>query len=216
MIDPAKVPFYSNTPDDTHCFQAGMRMILGYFLPDREFSWKELEQLSAKVEGLSTWPQQMLINLRKMGFAATMVEGFDGHAFIRNGGQYLKEAFGEETAEWQIKNSDIPQEQKLYQEAYDTGVDIQCRVPTLADIQDYLQKGYLVAATINSRQLDGKDGYVGHFVVVLSIDDQEMVLHNPGLPARQAQRVTREQFMEAWADPNETAQNFIAIKKETI
>jgi len=216
MIDPAKEPFYSNTGDDTHCFQAGIRMILGYFLPDREFSWEELEQLSAKVEGLATWPEQMLINLRKMGFAVTMVEGFDGRAFIKDGAQYLKDTFGEEIAAWQIKNSDLPQEQRLYQEAYDTGVDIQTRIPSLEDIKTFQQQDYLVAVTVNSRKLDGKEGYTGHFVVILSIDDKEVLLHNPGLPARQAEHVPLEQFMNAWTDPNETARNFIAIKKETI
>jgi hypothetical protein len=57
------VPFFANTPDDTHCFQAVIRGILKYFLPDRKFSWEELDRMSAQKPGMATWPQQMLINL---------------------------------------------------------------------------------------------------------------------------------------------------------
>ena len=105
------VPFYGNTPDDTHCFQAAFRMIFKYFLPDREFSWEELEKMSAKVEGLGTWPSAMLIQAQKMGFDVITVEGFDAKAFIEEGANYLRQAFGEETGAWQVTNSDIPQEQ---------------------------------------------------------------------------------------------------------
>lgn len=193
-----------------------MRMMLGYFLPDREFTWEELEKLSAKIEGKATWPQQMAINLHDMGFDVTMVEGFDGRAFIRDGADYLHRAFGKDIAEWQIANSDLPQEQKLYQAAYDRGVDIQKAIPTLADMQSYIKKGYLVAANVNSPRLRGKEGYVGHFVVILSIDDTELVLHDPGLPARPNVRVPIETFQAAWADPDDNAKNFIAIKPKEV
>ena len=50
------VPFYTNTSDDTHCYQAGLKMILKYFIPDKDFSWEELDKFTAKVEDLWTWP----------------------------------------------------------------------------------------------------------------------------------------------------------------
>lgn len=214
MINPASVPFYGNTPDGTHCFQASIKMILGCFLPQREFTWEELEQLSAKKEGLSTWPQQTLINLRRMGFEVIMVEGFDGKAFIKEGGKYLCDAFGKEVADWQIAHSDIPQEQRLYQEAYDSGVDIQKRTPNLAEVRAYLERDYMIKTSVNSRKLQGREGYVGHSVVILAVSDDEVLLHDPGLPPRAAAKVPLKQFMAAWADPDETAQNFIAIKPE--
>ena len=40
-----KIPFYPN-PDNTHCFQAVIKMILKYYFPKEEYSWKELEKLT--------------------------------------------------------------------------------------------------------------------------------------------------------------------------
>ena len=125
------VPFYPNLPDDTHCNQAALRMMLKYFLPDREFSWEELEKMTAKMPGKATWPAQMLINLIDMGFDVVMVESFDAEAFVKDGGDYLKREFGAETAEWQIANSDIPQEQRLYKKLLNSGVNYQKRIPTV-------------------------------------------------------------------------------------
>lgn len=42
-----KVPFYPNTPDQTHCVQAGIKIVLKSFLPDRDFSMEELEKLTS-------------------------------------------------------------------------------------------------------------------------------------------------------------------------
>lgn len=215
MIDPDKVPFYGNTPDGKHCFQAAMKMILGYFLPSREFSWKELDDLSAKREGLGTWAQRMLINLRQMGFIVVRVGGFDGRAFIRDGAKYIKQAYDNpEAAAWQIKHSDIPQEQQTYQDAYDEGVDIQVRVPELSEIQAYQEQNFLVYTLLNSRSLHNKSGYAGHFVVILSIDKHEVVLHDPGLPPQPALHVPIQQFISAWSYPNKANRNFTAIKSE--
>jgi hypothetical protein len=203
QIAPAKIPFYSNTQDNTHCFQASIKMVLGYFLPDQDFSWEELDRLSAKTESMATWPQRMLINLQKMGFTVASVGNFDGRAFIRDGAKYLQETLSPEVADWQIGHSDLSQAQKDYQAAYDQDIDIQKRIPELTDLQAYQQQGYIVSTKVNS-----------HRVVILAIDEQGVVLHDPGLPPYPALRVPREQFVAAWAYPDRTAQSFTAITME--
>lgn len=211
-IDPQAVPFWANTEDDTHCFQASCRMMLGYFLPNREFSWQELEKLSAKKANMSTWPQKMLLSFDALGFDVMLIEGFDGRAFIARGEQYLIDEFGRETAEWQIRNSDIDQERVLYQEAYDAGVRIETRIPGVEDIIELMGRGYLVSPVINSHALNEKPGYSGHSVVILSADDTSVSLHDPGLPPMANRTVSRELFEHAWASPNETAKSLMAIK----
>ena len=44
-----KVPFFGN-PDDTHCFQAVIRMLLKYQFSELEYSWSELDRLTGKKE----------------------------------------------------------------------------------------------------------------------------------------------------------------------
>lgn len=42
------VPFFANTADDTHCVQTSFKIMLKFFLPNRDFGWEELDKLSHK------------------------------------------------------------------------------------------------------------------------------------------------------------------------
>jgi hypothetical protein len=52
-------------------------MMLKYFLPEREFTFRELDVISAKVEGLWTWPTATALWLVDNGFEVRNVETFD-------------------------------------------------------------------------------------------------------------------------------------------
>lgn len=187
-------------------------MILGYFLPDQEFSWEELDRISHKLPGLSTWPQSMLIYLIQHNFDAFMIESFDIQSFLRDGGDYLISDFGEEAGNWMIQNSDIRAEQETFRQALAAGVRLERREPTQAEIKSYLDDGYLVICTVNSRALNDQDGYVGHAVVIYDMDDNMITLHDPGLPPIEARQVTREAFETAWASPAKKAKSMVGIK----
>ncbi len=47
MLIQHNVPFFAN-PDDTHCFQACIKMMFAYFEPEKEFSFDYLDKLSGK------------------------------------------------------------------------------------------------------------------------------------------------------------------------
>jgi hypothetical protein len=206
------VPFYPNDETNKHCFQATIHMVLGYFMPEHDFTMNELVRLSGSVDGMATWPSRMLLELDGMGFDIVMVEGFDGRDFIKRGAEYLRDTFGGDTAEWQIANSDIEKERSDYQQLYDRGIDLEKRIPDLEDIRRYMSDGYLVKCTVNSRRLGGMNGYVGHSVLVLSVSDDGVELHNPGLPACPNQKVSSETFNAAWAYPNDSAKSLIAVR----
>ena len=122
MSEDFQVPFYSNTPDDTHCFQAAMRMVLKYFWPNRDFSWKELEKITAKIEGLWTWPMAGLLWMEEHGFDVFDIEMFDYRQFVKKGGQYLMDTFGRDIGEEQIKQSYLPQEVNFAKELLKKGL----------------------------------------------------------------------------------------------
>lgn len=207
------VPFYANTSDDTHCYQAALRSVLKYFLPGEEYTWEELERMTAKREGLWTWPTQGLLTLQKKGFDVVDISPFDIRAFIQSGGEYLLQEYGKEVADEQVKHSDIPQEQSLYQEFLQSNT-YEKRLPAVDDIKAFLDKGYLVICNVNSMALNGKSGYVGHFVVVIGYDGERLYLHDPGLPPHENRKVSYEQFIKAWEYPNEKAKNVVAIRYE--
>lgn len=207
----SRIPFYPNTPDDTHCYQAALKMVLKYFLPDKEYSWDKLEKLTAKVEGLWTWPTQGLINLHKMGFNVVDIEDFDIYEFIKEGDKYLIKKYGEEVGSAQIKHGDIEQEKRIYKEYLQLNLHQQ-RLPDIDDIEKLLEGGYLVICNVNSHLLNDETGYAGHFAVIYDYDGKCFFLHDPGLPPLEARKVTYEDFTKAWEYPDKTAKNIQAFK----
>lgn len=204
------VPFFANTTDDTHCFQAGIRMILKYFLPERDFSWEELDQMTAKEPGMWTWANAGIIALSKMGFDLKVIEDFDSARFGKEGVDYLKEIYGEEVTKEQEKHSNIPREQELMGDFLKLGIN-EVRIPTIEDIKLLIDRGYLVACNVNSQKLNDKEGYVGHFIVIYDYDDTGFTFHDPGLPPQEARQVDYNKFESAWAFPNDKAKNVLGV-----
>lgn len=206
-----KIPFYPNTPDDTHCYQAALKMVLQHFLPNRNFSYEQLDEITAHLPGLSTWPTKGMLELRKLGFDIVVIEGFDPEAFVKRGGDYLTEQYGSEVGDWAINNSDIPQEQELYSEFIKHKLH-QIRLPEISEIKSYIEKGYLVICNVNSSALNEKTGYVGHSVVIFDYDNAGLTLHDPGLPPLENRKISNDLFMKAWAYPSEVSKNLMAFK----
>lgn len=205
------VPFYPNTPDNTHCFQAALKMVLKYFLPKKDFSWHQLEKITAKVDGFGTWPLAGMLWMDKNGFDVVDIETFDYEKFIKNGGQYLIELNGEDIGQRQIKQSYIPQEIEFSKKLLKRGITKKT-LPSQETIVEFLQKRYLVICNINMQALNNKPGYIGHFVVVKGYNDKGFVLHDPGLPPQENRLVSYGDFAKAWTDPNEEARNVMALK----
>lgn len=210
MLD-YKVLFYSNTDDDTHCFQAALKMVLRFFWPERDFSWQELEKITAKVEGLWTWPTASLLWLQENGFEVKNIEVFDHGRFASEGGKYLVNFFGKEVGEIQIEHSDINQEM-AYAKEFIKKIQPIVKIPTIHDIRQLLEDGYLVVCNVNSHALNNEAGYAGHFVVVKGFDNNTLIIHDPGLPPAENRKVDFAAFERSWAYPNEDAKNIMAFR----
>lgn len=206
------VPFYAN-PDSTHCFQAVFRMILKHRWPDKDFGWEALEKITAKVDGLWTWPTAGILWLHENGFEVHDVEAFDYPAFIEKGDRYLIDLFGQKIGQAQIAHSDIAQEIAYAKQI--VAADIaDSRIPKIAELKKRLDERYLLICNLNSRILNNKEGYSGHFVLLTGYTDSGFVLHDPGSPPRKNREVRFARFERAWAYPNEQAKNYIAIRKK--
>ena len=206
-----KVPFFANTPDDTHCYQAAIRSVLKYFLPNKDYSWKKLDKLTGKKEGKWTWPLKAMIELKRMGFDVVNMEDFDYERLANDEGKYLLYKYGKEVGQAQINNSDIKQERKFAKKFVEFFGNPK-KLPKIDDIKSLVNKGYLVCANVNSRALNNKKGYVGHFVIIFGYDKEGLLLHDPGLPPLKNRKVSLKRFMKAWAYPDSGLQNLQAFK----
>lgn len=182
-----------------------------HFWPEENYSWKELKKITAKVEGLWTWPHAGLIWLQEKGVEIKYITTFDCEKFIQEGVDYLFKKCGKEVAEAQIKHSDIEQERKICKE-FIRKVDIEKRIPTIDDIKNLLKQDYLIICNVNSRKLKREEGYAGHVILVKGFNDKHFFMHNPGLPPQKNLSVKFDLFEEAWAYPDDNAKNVTALR----
>lgn len=208
------VPLYNN-PDGTHCFQASLRSILKFFEPHKNFTFKQLDKITAKEKGLWTWPMAGELWLKESGYEVKKIERFDYARLAEIGGDYLVELFGPKVAHEQIIHSNMSVEINRARD-FAGKIDISQRLPGIEDIRKYLGEGFLVWCVINSRKLSGSAGYVGHFVVVTGYDENGLYINDSGGRVRHAQKdlyLTYSKFLDCWADPNDSAKNLTAVKK---
>lgn len=206
-----KVPFYENTPGGTRCWQACLKVVLKYFLPEREFSWEELDRMTAKKRGLWTWAMQGMITLAKMGFEVERLWDFDYKKFSEQGKRYLQDRYGKEIAAIQLRYSDLKQELRVAQEFVRLFGAV-TRPAKFSDIRKFMEKGFVLICNVNSQVLKDQPGWTGHFVVVTGLDRKRIYFHDPGLPGRKNRRISREKFRQAWGYPTRPEPNVMAFR----
>lgn len=191
------VPFFANTADDTHCVQASFRIMLKYFLSERDFSWAELDKLSHKTAGKGTWWFPMLLELEKTGLKTKYIENFDYQRYLKEGEPYVLDVYGPEAGKWYLERSNLTEVKDLIPE-FLKKLAGQKRAAELNDIDDLLAKGWLVGTDLNSRVLNRRPGFSSHMVVIYEKAGQNYILHDPGLPPKPQRKVPGKLLLEAW------------------
>jgi hypothetical protein len=197
------IPFYPNQatpqhPDGLYCQEMSLKMILGYFLPNKTFSTKQLEEITGMKPEKAAWEMPFSIWLIDHGFEVKHYAPFDYQAFKNEGMDYIRRTYGDDVADWQIENSDIETALELIDE-YISKVKIIKSKPTLGNIMKQMEQGYLVRAQVDSGLLNGTGKYVGHSVVVTGYDNDSIWFHDPGLPATKNRKASRTDFQKAMA-----------------
>lgn len=204
------LPFYGN-PDESHCFQAVVRMLLKHWFPEDEYTWEELEVMTGKKPGMWTWPMRGLVELRKRGIDVVNWREFDYHAFVGSGAEYLREVYGEDKVKIQLEHCDLDYEIQNARELLDE-IPTKQGLPNLTDIKQLIEDGYLVVCNLNLKRLNQQAGYTGHFVLIYDISEIELFMHDPGPPHRARRAVSYDQFLAAWQYPDETQRNLMAFR----
>lgn len=206
-----RVPFFGNAKDDTHCVQAVLKMVLKYFLPKRNFDWKELDRISKKERNLGTWLVPVLIWFAKQKFDVINVEQFDYDRYYREGEPYIKKIFPKRAAEWYLKKSNLKSIKRRIPEFLRI-VTTHKRYAKANEIRELLDRGYLVTSDVNSDMLNGKKGYNSHLVLIIGYEKNNFILHDPGLPPQKNHKVTSKLFQKAWSKKYKSGPNLTAFK----
>jgi hypothetical protein len=203
------VPFFEN-PDTTHCYQAALRMVMRRFRPRHDISWAALDGVTGKIEGFGTWPFAGLTWLQAHGLDLTNVELMDNARFAAEGRPYLAEFGGQEFASLDTRPdlTSVQAEAAVFVKKVRTEV----RMPTMDDVRRAVADGCLVICNVNSKTLNGREGYTGHFVVVKGFDGHGLIFHDPGPPGQANRRVSFEAFEKAWAYPTATVKWLVVVR----
>lgn len=193
------VPFV-NDPSD-RCLPSTIAMVLAYFMPERQFTDEELNDLTGYKKGRGTWQTQSMLSLAALSFKTKWIEDFDHKRFIDNPEEYLRSILDDEAFEYQMHNTDLKAEAEKMR-AYLADHSIEHRKGTVDDIKQFIDDGWLVWCEVNANPLAGKPGYEGHSVLVIGYDDDGIIIHNPdgtngNIPN---QKVSYELLDQAWRE----------------
>ncbi len=186
-------------------------MILGRDFPEEEITWKELDSFTGKKPEKWTWTTFGLIQMKKRGYDVVNWRKFNYQKFVADGEKYLIERYGEEKGNAQIANCDLPYEiqnaKRLHKE-----LETRQSLPTIQDIRELINDGYLIVCNVNLKALNDEPGYSGHFVLIYEANENELTMHDPGPPHYKARKVSHNHFLRAWDYPTEDERNLMAFK----
>jgi 23S rRNA pseudouridine1911/1915/1917 synthase len=190
------VPFYANDAGDRHGMLAVYRSVISYFL-GKEPSWEELEALVGTQPTQPIWTFKALTHMiTDYHMSVKMVEPFNYKKFASEGTDYLYDLYDNEEQKLYLSNTNIREVKPLLTK-FIAAVRPVCRRATLQDIDEMLSEGRLVYVAINGKTLNGEDGFSKHAILITDIDGSDYIAHDPGLPAQQNRRISRDDLWTA-------------------
>jgi len=210
MLD---ISFFSNTKDDLHCVQAVLKSVLKYYFPKENYSFKQLDEITAHKKGRWTWRNAMLLYLSNRGLEVIEMVDFDSKKFAKEGRAFLKRVWPKEVFEIQDQYSDFDQEQMLTKELLkEKRVKLEIRVPLLSDMRKLFKKDYLLMTSINPCVINHQDGYRSHFVLITDIGKDYVTYHDPGIPPMPHRKIPLKLFLKAMGYPKRCDAALYAIR----
>lgn len=191
------IPFYSNAKDDTHCYQACLKMILKHIFPKKNFTFKKLDKLTNKPKAKWSWYPAGLVSLHKMKLIVKLYSMFDYKKFSQEGKKYIYSLFPKENAETIIENSDILSAVKDTKRMLKRKIFRKERIDFIK-VEEFFKRSYDIILWVNSGLLNRTNKFTGHFVVLIGFDKNYIYVHDPGLPPRPNRKVSKKHFLKAW------------------
>lgn len=207
-----EIPFFSNLPDDVHCMQACMKMILKYYFPKRDFSFEQLDELiGLGKRKLWSTPVQAAVVFDNLGLNVKCYAARDFEDYLREGAEYIKKNY----QDWKtiLEHIDLNLDLDFTKEALKRGI-LENEELQFDLIESFFKKGGLIMLVINRNVLKDKKGYDGHFVLITDIGRDYVEFHDPGLPPKPKRRESKCKFIQSWYDPDTDRSALVTFGKK--
>lgn len=196
-----KIPFHKNLKDDLHCFQACLKMVLSFFVPKKNFTYKKLDEITGHKKGKWTWDTMTKLWLAKHNFLVIKISNFDYRKFAILGEKYLKKFWVSTVYETQKQMSDLKYEQYLSKKILSSrNIKLIKRRAKVKDIEKYFNQEFMIVALINPYILKRQKDYSSHSVVITGINKKFVIFHESGLPAKKNKKAPLKLFNKALYD----------------
>ncbi|PJE64268.1 MAG: hypothetical protein COU90_03565 [Candidatus Ryanbacteria bacterium CG10_big_fil_rev_8_21_14_0_10_43_42] len=206
------IPFFEST-DNLHCFQACLKMVLAYWTPNKEYTFKKLDEISSHTEGKWTWQGSSLLYLAKNKFDIINIENLDYSLFARDGKEYLKTIWSDDIYKTQDIYSNLNKEQEIAKQLIkNKNIKLQNKEIQFSDILYLFDDGYIILVSVNPCTLRGEEGYSSHMVVITDIQENTVTFHDPGPPGEPHKSISRDIFKSAITKPLKEDGNVIGLK----
>ena len=175
--------------------------IIEYFL-HQKMTWAKLEGLAGYRPGIAAWSVGILPRMTAMGFDIRMIEPFDYKRYANEGESYLRKIFTPEQLDWYKEYSNIIAMREQIPDFLQR-VHYDYRQATLEDIDIMLRDNRLVFVTVNSQVLDNKPGFASRALLIIDKENDEYIIHDPGLPPAPYSRISANMLKEAMGNNDE-------------
>ncbi len=190
--------FYKNYVDNNHCLQAALMMVLNTLIG--QVSWSTINKETNYNKNTYTWTPYGASILSKRIKGVVMYSILDYKKFALEGEKYLKKLW-KNNGNWyslqkQKASSGFKKEQKATQN-FLKGNSFLNKNLTKEEIEALLKNNYLITL-VDAGRTANQNWSSGHFVVVYDQDNQNFLMHDPGLPPRKNVSIPKDLFMNAF------------------
>lgn len=194
------VPLFENSPEDVHCVQAVLQMILKYYFPGRLYTLEYLDKVTHHFPGGWTWDTAVFQFLLTLGFEIKVFSRFDFEAFAVGGVRYLEKMWDAETLRLQSINADLVFEQSLARDFWLTphpNFSYTKRCASKEDFEKMFSDGFLLAPSVNAYALENEEGFCSHYILITGLTKEQVIFNDVDPPATKNACVSWEQFEHA-------------------
>lgn len=188
--------FFGNEPDNNHCLQAASLIVLNTLGHKVDFA--KIDELTGYEAKRYTWSVCGAVVLARLIKGTKLLSEWDYSQFAAKGEAYLIEKWDPSWFQLQRQHAspNFAKEQEWARLAVEQNT-FELGGPSVGDIEKALLKNFVIAL-VNAPRLYDSPGESGHFVVLFGFNNGHFYLHDPGLPAKSAQKIHKQKFAAAF------------------
>jgi hypothetical protein len=181
-------------------------------------SESDMDKMTGFREDEQSWPFEAMLAAANSGIKVRNIEDFNPKAFINDASAELLQISNNDQniVDHTYRVSNVQRQKDIVEKCIvHPNIVFEKRIPSIKDLVKYIKSANTgVICNVNARQLMGKDGYNGHFVVVESFKGAgaQLRLQDPGSPPREDCIVDNTVFHKAWASPYPRMANMLVFE----